>query len=342
MVCGSLALPACRPRGGPGGGGARVACAAAQVKKSARRGFCGGRGECLRRQAEAEAPNDPSDHPPFRLRDLGGRRDATPRVWPVNRPACTASLGQGYLPGTFSRDMGNMPLLLATAVALACLVASESFAVPGASLDPRDDRYESPLDEVELAAHRSMVSVLPCARSRVHTGSGPCRCLRMLVHRENCAADRSLILCAQAGARKVAALKVKYAGSFDAKSTSWVIITSVNPPTTQVERICSIQGWNKVIVADKKTPKDWSSNGCFFLSVEDQEELEYKIHASLPYMRYERKMLGYLFAVEMGAEIILGPTPPPLFVHYRSSRPHWLPLSTVQHVRSSKHRLIPY
>ena len=125
-----------------------------------------------------------------------------------------------------------------------------------------------------------------------------------------------------ASIRKVAALKVKYAGSFDAKSTSWVIITSVNPPTTQVERICSIQGWNKVIVADKKTPKDWSSNGCFFLSVEDQEELEYKIHASLPYMRYERKMLGYLFAVEMGAEIILGPTPPPLFVHYRSSRPH--------------------
>ena len=170
---------------------------------------------------------------------------------------------------------------------------------------------------------------------RIAAWSPPCR-VRVLVytpapaHADACACWfiqrilrlTSLSSSAQAGARKVAALKVKYAGSFDAKSTSWVIITSVNPPTTQVERICSIQGWNKVIVADKKTPKDWSSNGCFFLSVEDQEELEYKIHASLPYMRYERKMLGYLFAVEMGAEIILGPTPPPLFVHYRSSRPH--------------------
>ena len=127
-----------------------------------------------------------------------------------------------------------------------------------------------------------------------------------------CSLAYTITLCAQAGARKVAALKAKYASSYDATSTSWVTITSVNPPTTQVERICSIKGWNKLVVADKKTPTDWSSHGCFFLSVEDQEDLEYKIHATIPYMRYERKMLGYLFAIEMGAQIILGHTRLPL------------------------------
>jgi len=110
----------------------------------------------------------------------------------------------------------------------------------------------------------------------------------------------------QAGKSKVTALKAKYAKSFDVSTTKWVTITSVNPPTNQVQKLCSIAGWNKVIVADKKTPKDWESMGCFFLSVEDQIELEYKIHNTIPYMRYERKMLGYLFAIEMGAQIILG------------------------------------
>jgi len=109
----------------------------------------------------------------------------------------------------------------------------------------------------------------------------------------------------EGGKRKISELKAKYASSFDASTTKWVTITSVNPPTNQVQKLCSISGWNKVIVADKKTPRDWQSAGCFFLSVEDQAALEYKTHSAIPYMRYERKMLGYLFAIEMGAQVIL-------------------------------------
>jgi hypothetical protein len=108
----------------------------------------------------------------------------------------------------------------------------------------------------------------------------------------------------EAGKSKVAALKDKYARSLDASSGNWIVITSVNPPTRQVQRICGVKGWNKVIVGDKKTPK-WELQGCLFLSVEDQAELEYKSHSHIPYNRYERKMLGYLFAIEMGAHVIL-------------------------------------
>lgn len=110
----------------------------------------------------------------------------------------------------------------------------------------------------------------------------------------------------QEGKTKVAALKAKYASSFDASSSKWIVITSINPPTSQVQKICDAEGWNKVVVGDKKSPDDWESAGCFFLSVQDQMELKYRSHDLIPYARYERKLMGYLLAIELGARTILG------------------------------------
>lgn len=104
----------------------------------------------------------------------------------------------------------------------------------------------------------------------------------------------------------MAALRAKYRSSFVSSTNKWIVITSINPPTNQVQKICDVAGWNKVVVGDKKSPPKWESPGCFFLSVEDQMELRYKSHDLIPYNRYERKTLGYLFAIEMGAETILG------------------------------------
>jgi len=54
------------------------------------------------------------------------------------------------------------------------------------------------------------------------------------------------LIVTQDGKMKIEALKKEYAGSIDAGSNKWVVITSVNPPTRQVQRICDIKGWNKV------------------------------------------------------------------------------------------------
>ena len=213
-------------------------------------------------------------------------------------------------------------LLLQAVVVLACIAArSDAFAVK------TDDNYESPLDEAQLAAPRSEVPVatLACTPCVCVSLAWPCACLcvvfvcvhscaRQRVCESTCAYGRSRALCTygrprlyhitrspghpltapagQGGKRKISELKAKYARDFDAATAKWVTITSVNPPTTQVQKLCSISGWNKVIVADKKTPPDWVSAGCFFLSLEDQAALEYKTHSAIPYMRYERKMLG--------------------------------------------------
>ena len=74
-----------------------------------------------------------------------------------------------------------------------------------------------------------------------------------------------------------------------------------------------------VVVADLKTPKNWTWEGVHLLSVEVQEEMSKgAIHTSgqlysnlalnfvrkLPYKSYTRKMIGYLYAISHGAEWI--------------------------------------
>ena len=65
----------------------------------------------------------------------------------------------------------------------------------------------------------------------------------------------------EGGKAKVESMKAKFASSLDTSSTNWVVITSINPPTRQVQRICGVKGWNVVIVGDKKSPDDaWQAS----------------------------------------------------------------------------------
>ncbi|XP_046850969.1 probable glycosyltransferase STELLO1 [Xenia sp. Carnegie-2017] len=84
----------------------------------------------------------------------------------------------------------------------------------------------------------------------------------------------------------------------------WIVVTSVSLPTEQVKKLSVIDGWRLIIVADLKTPKDWSHPNVVFLSVEKQKELGYKTTSLLPYKNYARKNIGYLYAIEHGAKII--------------------------------------
>lgn len=66
----------------------------------------------------------------------------------------------------------------------------------------------------------------------------------------------------------------------------WVVITSIAYPTPAVTRLASLPGWKVVVVADKKTPRDWSSPGVDFLSVSQQEGLDYSISRLVPWNSY--------------------------------------------------------
>jgi hypothetical protein len=44
----------------------------------------------------------------------------------------------------------------------------------------------------------------------------------------------------------------------------WIVVTTINYPTQAVKKLASIPGWQLIVVADKKTPKDWHLENTIF------------------------------------------------------------------------------
>ena len=86
---------------------------------------------------------------------------------------------------------------------------------------------------------------------------------------------------------------------------TFIVITSIFKETEAVKKYSKKENCTLVVVGDKKTPKNWCSKNTIYLSPEDQQKLKYEIIKTLPWNHYCRKMIGYLYAVEKGAEIII-------------------------------------
>lgn len=83
-----------------------------------------------------------------------------------------------------------------------------------------------------------------------------------------------------------------------------IVITSIFPPTEAVRKFAEIEGWNLIVVGDRKTPKDWAHPGVRYLGEREQEATPYALTKALPWNHYCRKMIGYLEAIAVGAEVI--------------------------------------
>lgn len=84
----------------------------------------------------------------------------------------------------------------------------------------------------------------------------------------------------------------------------WIVVTTINYPTTALKKLAALKNWHLVVVGDRKTPKDWYLENCEFLSIEKQQTLDYEIIKLLPENHYCRKNIGYLYAISCGAQII--------------------------------------
>jgi hypothetical protein len=85
----------------------------------------------------------------------------------------------------------------------------------------------------------------------------------------------------------------------------YIIITSIYNPTLAIEKFSKLSDHQLIVVGDKKTPKDWQYPNVIYLSVEDQLSLDLSLPSLLPYNHYSRKMVGYLYALKNGADIII-------------------------------------
>ncbi|KAI9236926.1 MAG: hypothetical protein BYD32DRAFT_462048 [Podila humilis] len=84
----------------------------------------------------------------------------------------------------------------------------------------------------------------------------------------------------------------------------WIVVTTINQPTDAMEILCNLPGWNVVVVADTKSPKEWACGSCVYLTVEEQLCLDFDIVPAIPFKAYTRKNIGYLWAIKHGATTI--------------------------------------
>ncbi len=85
----------------------------------------------------------------------------------------------------------------------------------------------------------------------------------------------------------------------------FIVITSIFRPTIAIERFAALPDYHLVVVGDKKSPADWSYPNCTYLDVQSQAELAASFADAIPYNHYGRKMIGYVFAMQQGADIII-------------------------------------
>jgi hypothetical protein len=89
-----------------------------------------------------------------------------------------------------------------------------------------------------------------------------------------------------------------------------IVLTTINIPNNVKEFIEKADGeWVPIVVGDLKTPHDKVEKICraahgVYLSPEKQMTLGFSHGASIPWNCYDRKNLGYLFALREGAELI--------------------------------------
>ena len=85
----------------------------------------------------------------------------------------------------------------------------------------------------------------------------------------------------------------------------FIVITSIFHPTAAIEAFSALPDYQLVVVGDKKTPAGWNYKNCIYLDVNEQLALAPDFANSIPYNHYVRKMIGYVYAMRQGADIII-------------------------------------
>jgi len=88
--------------------------------------------------------------------------------------------------------------------------------------------------------------------------------------------------------------------------SKWIVVTSINNPTKQLDKLTNEKEFQLLVVADLKTNKTWSHENkkTIYLDINNQTKLHYSILETIPFNSYTRKNIGYLYAIQNGAQFI--------------------------------------
>src|SRR5688572_2009886 len=87
-----------------------------------------------------------------------------------------------------------------------------------------------------------------------------------------------------------------------------IVVTSINEPGPQLQLVaegCRKLGHDLIIIGDEASPKTFQLEGGRFYSLAEQIELGFKFAEICPTRHYARKNIGYLLAMQSGANLIV-------------------------------------
>jgi len=88
-----------------------------------------------------------------------------------------------------------------------------------------------------------------------------------------------------------------------------IVITSISSPDNKVlqdyAQKATKYGFHFIVAGDDKSPADFKLDGCRFLSLNEQLASGFELAKQLPVRHYARKNLGYLTAMQNGADMII-------------------------------------
>lgn len=84
-----------------------------------------------------------------------------------------------------------------------------------------------------------------------------------------------------------------------------IVITTINSPTSAIVEYSGIEDASVIVVGDRKTPMNWAAENVTYISLDHQKTQYSTFSKYLPENHYCRKMIGYLHAINQGAETII-------------------------------------
>ena len=87
-----------------------------------------------------------------------------------------------------------------------------------------------------------------------------------------------------------------------------LVVTTISEPNTSLltlARGSSAHNWTFVIAGDASSPADFHIEGCHYLDIAEQQALESSFARHCPVRTYSRKNVGYLYAMKLGASVIV-------------------------------------
>ncbi len=84
----------------------------------------------------------------------------------------------------------------------------------------------------------------------------------------------------------------------------FIVITTIHPKSEAIRAWEHKEGWQLVLVGDKKSVPLSGSAATTFLSLEEQRRLPFRLARRCPLNHYSRKNIGYLYALAQGAHVL--------------------------------------